>query len=38
MISDLNYPLGIEIRRQVEAMHYRELLDILDKLIGAEKV
>jgi hypothetical protein len=35
-ISDVNYPLGIEIRRQVEAMRYRELLEILDRLIGAK--
>jgi signal transduction histidine kinase/CheY-like chemotaxis protein len=34
LISDVNYPLGIEVRRKVEAMRYRELLDILDRLIG----
>lgn len=32
LISDIDYPLGVKIRQRVEAIQYRELLDILDRL------
>jgi CheY-like chemotaxis protein len=34
-ISDIDFPLGAEIRHQVENFQYRELLNKLDKLIEA---
>jgi hypothetical protein len=38
LISDIDYPLGVEIRHQVETFQYKELLERLDNLIGAQSL
>lgn len=34
LISDVDYPLGAELRRRVESFQFKELLEILDRLSG----
>ncbi len=36
LISDIDHPLGVEVRHRVETFQYKELLDILDRLSRGE--
>ena len=36
LIHDLDYPLSLEIKRQIEAFGYKELLATLDSLMATE--
>jgi CheY-like chemotaxis protein len=35
-ISDINYPLGLELRQRVESFRYKELLNLLDQINGEQ--